>query len=618
MRKNIYSLKTPGFAGKRAFGDWPNYPLERYINLFYYLKYGEGEKEKRIIKVINREGDLHLRAVGVSTLSEIVAQAFPNDYVFYNKRNKEAIKFLGIDAKLPANLSDGDAFLWYNRALKPLIADYSEIVYDNKIEELNSKTTIHHEVDQFFNWLYENKFFEEENAFSEPIGKVSKIILKSYNHFKQNLEIDLTYPKGHEKVGQPLDKICIIGQSGTGKTTLLELIKNFTFLKNKNTNITKVGENEVEVEYSYKKIKLYVSSNENNDLTCKIINKGNKNDIKNYKSEPKLINFPAYSVQNFDDFIEIEDKTLIKNINIDGIIDFSKSEISKRLFKKMLSEIEEYKQKEYQISIILKNKISQGNIMESIGELEEEIKQFKNTVNPLIDYANFTNNILEFFNLEIKTQIDEHTIFAKGGIELKHKKGDNIEFDNKNISLGTKQILEKTLSLYNLLPYNSIILIDEPENSLYPNIQKEYIKLLTSETWQNVNENERLEKSCQFFFATHSPTIASEFDPWEIIELKNINGLIEQENYLKDPNKVRHIDNYKFYPKYLRWDSILNRVFDIKEQGDVERKKALNKFAELNVKINYLEKEEKENTEEYKKIYDERIELGQKLDWRVK
>ncbi|MBL0015713.1 MAG: hypothetical protein IPP17_04565 [Bacteroidetes bacterium] len=48
--------------------------------------------------------------------------------------------------------------------------------------------------------------------------KIHKIILKDYQQFK-DLEIDLTYPVGHEKAGQPLDKVCFIGQSGTGKTT---------------------------------------------------------------------------------------------------------------------------------------------------------------------------------------------------------------------------------------------------------------------------------------------------------------------------------------------------------------------------------------------------------------
>ena len=54
--------------------------------------------------------------------------------------------------------------------------------------------------------------------------KISRIKLDNIQQFK-NLEIDLTYPKGHIKAGQPLDKVCFIGQSGTGKTTLLNIIK---------------------------------------------------------------------------------------------------------------------------------------------------------------------------------------------------------------------------------------------------------------------------------------------------------------------------------------------------------------------------------------------------------
>ena len=49
--------------------------------------------------------------------------------------------------------------------------------------------------------------------------KISRIKIKNLQQFK-DLELDLTYPKGHDKAGEPLDKVCIIGQSGTGKTTL--------------------------------------------------------------------------------------------------------------------------------------------------------------------------------------------------------------------------------------------------------------------------------------------------------------------------------------------------------------------------------------------------------------
>ncbi len=50
---------------------------------------------------------------------------------------------------------------------------------------------------------------------------ISSIKISDHHQFK-DFELDLTYPKGHQKAGQPLDKVCIIGQSGTGKTTLLE------------------------------------------------------------------------------------------------------------------------------------------------------------------------------------------------------------------------------------------------------------------------------------------------------------------------------------------------------------------------------------------------------------
>src|SRR3954468_18409049 len=55
--------------------------------------------------------------------------------------------------------------------------------------------------------------------------KVLKLRLDSYLHFRKGLEIDLTFPKGHSRAGQPLDKVCFLGQSGTGKTALLNLIK---------------------------------------------------------------------------------------------------------------------------------------------------------------------------------------------------------------------------------------------------------------------------------------------------------------------------------------------------------------------------------------------------------
>ncbi len=54
--------------------------------------------------------------------------------------------------------------------------------------------------------------------------KIKYLEVNQYLQFK-NFKLDLTYPKGHDKEGQPLEKVCFIGQSGTGKTSLLNLIR---------------------------------------------------------------------------------------------------------------------------------------------------------------------------------------------------------------------------------------------------------------------------------------------------------------------------------------------------------------------------------------------------------
>jgi recombinational DNA repair ATPase RecF len=57
--------------------------------------------------------------------------------------------------------------------------------------------------------------------------KISKLHIDSFRHL-ENLDFDFTYPEDfhdESKRGKPLDKICFIGQSATGKTGLLELIK---------------------------------------------------------------------------------------------------------------------------------------------------------------------------------------------------------------------------------------------------------------------------------------------------------------------------------------------------------------------------------------------------------
>jgi len=133
------------------------------------------------------------------------------------------------------------------------------------------------------------------------------------------------------------------------------------------------------------------------------------------------------------------------------------------------------------------------------------------------------------------------------------------------------------LPLYLLKPKHTVVLFDEPERSLYPDLQRTIVDYYST-----------LAEDCQFFYATHSPIIASSFDPWEIVELKfNEEGKVFREVYYEGEN---HIDNYKWNPKLMRWDDILQRVFDLQDDGSPLRREKLNELATYNVKYRKLEK----------------------------
>ncbi|MCU0394018.1 MAG: AAA family ATPase, partial [Thermoflexibacter sp.] len=94
--------------------------------------------------------------------------------------------------------------------------------------------------------------------------KVSRIEIKDFQQFK-DFTLDLTYPKGHELEGQPLKKVCIIGQSGTGKTTILNVICDLIESKKK----SEVWENRIEKSILSYKIDYFVLGAENKGFISK-------------------------------------------------------------------------------------------------------------------------------------------------------------------------------------------------------------------------------------------------------------------------------------------------------------------------------------------------------------
>jgi ABC-type lipoprotein export system ATPase subunit len=468
--------------------------------------------------------------------------------------------------------------------------------------------------------------------------KVKELYIKDYHQF-EDFRLDLTYPEGHPKAGQPLDKVCFIGQSGTGKTSLLEVIRKIVivYLQSpfveaflvKNVETPRVFEN-----YIFSPVKnlsgqivfidLLENDNHHNTSIESVVEvDGNTDkglisiefeDFFQYESStylhlldrylkildsrrPLIISTPADI--NFKEFDSIpkEDSSLKNLMEIDiSLWNFN------MLWKNVEKELIKYREDEIKERLIMSERIqnSSSNRDDILRAVEEFEKWQSNTINPIIGLSTLLNKILNKFNLQVRTKLDFQKTEDISSIKVETLQGEEVM--NAFLSTGTKQVLLTALPLYSSSPENAVIFFDEPERSLYPDIQKEIVDIYTS-----------LTTDCQFFYATHSPIIASSFEPWEIVELKfnPKTGKVYQELYYEGE---RHVDNYTINPQYLRWDDILQRVFDLDSEGNEKRVKALMKLATLESKL----KKKDVTSEEKEKLWNEYLKLSKLTGWTTR
>ena len=367
--------------------------------------------------------------------------------------------------------------------------------------------------------------------------KLQSIDIKNYKQFT-DLTLDLTYPKGHDKEGKPLDKICIIGQSGTGKTNLLKVIRDklystnvkTTFSKDENSNSEKIYFTLVNDKHINTLANAIRSAHHNNGDTIKL----NENAWKLLED----------TIKNYDiKRLKYRDRLSNKLLNI--------SDYSKEDFKR---EIKEWESKN-------------ENILDNISDK--------------------LNSILIKFNLKLHKIDKNQTTYNDLTIE-DLSNGNIIEYNN--LSTGTKNLIATFIPLKIHTPQDSIILIDEPENSFYPDIQRELTDL-----YMNVGENNQL------IMATHSPLIASSFEPWEVVELKfDENNQIYRELYYEGEN---HVDNYFLNPQLLTWTNILTQIFDLKEKSNSDiRKDKLIEYVTLKAQIRAIDNQD-EKIEKAKELH---------------
>lgn len=433
--------------------------------------------------------------------------------------------------------------------------------------------------------------------------KITGIDIGEYRQFK-NINFDFTYPSDHLKAGQPLEKVCFIGQSGTGKTTLLNVIWDFFRLLE--DSYLAINNQEV-IHNNWAALDIF-----HNPLSIQIVNKGSyysyqtedlskydnprlvrvsllmewlkKNDlISTIRNTPKLALSIKESIareadaflfnqkehpQSLSSFIKTDSQIEKEKISLDEIINkigakknvsLGGSEALLAPWQYLLREIDNYDEETVQkVTEIIQNTPP--------NKVPEELQKWVMS-DPRIELSEkCVNPILNKFFLEVN-------IGAKGKAPIAIRQKNGINIDSSNLSTGTRQLLSTAIPIYKFDTRDTVILFDEPERSLFPDIQRELVKYYTN-----------LAPEAQFFFATHSPIIASAFEPCErFILYFDENGEVKRRNGVApigdDPNDILSADfgmnELMLQPGLDAYERYRNLFVEIKNEKDPVRQKEL-------------------------------------------
>lgn len=396
--------------------------------------------------------------------------------------------------------------------------------------------------------------------------KISKLHINQFRHL-ENLTFDFTYQSGERK-GQPLDKICFIGQSATGKTGLLELIKEKHVSVN---NIivsdgffsykigTEVNNDQVSFDLGFDQIEIENNKLKYNGNSFVYAGSGNFSNLLDNKKNILYFKANLISDKNIDVFTKnpidlFEKYSENANFSLASIRNKKKNEtesltifndeVDIEIWLSLLSDILQYRKNFTQKMSEL---IHKGFIADAKKLSSEFQKWQKNNPNALESFAEKLNPILEKLNLEVDLVNTEFSI------PIKNKTNEEI-IPIQNTSTGTKGLLLSFLPLFKLDTKDSIILIDEPERSLYPDMQMDLM-----EYYKN------LAPLAQFIVATHSPFIAASFHPEErFILYFDVEGKVavrrgsspigdDPNDMLKNDFKVNYYNKHgeEAYQKYI-------------------------------------------------------------------
>ena len=384
--------------------------------------------------------------------------------------------------------------------------------------------------------------------------KIEKVHIKNIKGIK---DLELSFKKNNKI----LDIIVLAGVNGSGKTTILESIKDF--FNNKNVNYDEPEKSNINLgiffeDFEKKKIKEAEKSSNNN-------------------KRPLWDFFSA--LQNYEIYIKRSDKHyhihIAKKFDVPPKIIYVPAE-------NKFEEIQTYSttlSREYKFINIINS-----NVIKDIPSYIATRRNYLATIEEDLTMKEVTNKVINEINgifdiLELDVKLKGFSKDEKIMPIFENSAGE--EFNINDLSSGEKQLFLRTLSIKMLEPKNSIILIDEPELSLHPKWQQRII-----EVYKKIGENN------QIIIATHSPHIL---------------GSVSNENifilYRDEKGKIEAKTGDELYSSYGQpVDRVLKDIMGLESVRTPKIEKELEELRKL-------VDENKYDTKEFKEKYNHLLEI---------
>jgi predicted ATP-binding protein involved in virulence len=363
--------------------------------------------------------------------------------------------------------------------------------------------------------------------------KIAQVFIQDLSNFN-SFQLDLTYPEGHPKAGNALDKVCLIGPNGVGKSRLMSVLqdylRNIIRFRSKTLFIVKL-----QLEDSF----IYSVHLMNNTLFF-------RDDI---DSEPQwmaeLIRDQAFTMAfntNYEQFCigfeeepELFEALWFDNNSNDVILHLPADYKDRTLLLTDVPMTKGHEAQSLRDTFPLFNEISPEKITDFwalliflIAKREDAVRDFinlpenRNKPDSVMQqvFARQYPGVLESLNeiwgpllkeVGLKLDLENASLprHLKDRLQVyivRESDGERVDFNM--LGTGLRRLLFNLGHSWALFYQREIdsafILLEEPEGGLHPNILKTLIGRYSD-----------LHPEAQMFVSTHNPIIAASFDPSE-------------------------------------------------------------------------------------------------------